>query len=44
VGRIVSFHYVEFESQQVGEIVERIPGEWIAPFVHQRYDHFSWSR
>jgi acetoacetate decarboxylase len=44
VGPIVSFHYVEFESHQVGEIVDRVPGEWIAPFAHQRYDNFSWSR
>lgn len=44
VKRIDSFHYAEYESQQVGEIVDRVPGEWIAPFAHQRYDHFSWSR
>jgi acetoacetate decarboxylase len=44
VRRIVSFHYTEFESHQVGEIVDRVPGEWIAPFAHQRYDSFSWSR
>lgn len=44
VGRIDSFHYVEFESSQVAEIVDRVPGEWIAPFAHQRYDSFSWNR
>lgn len=44
VGAIRSFHYVEHESHQVGEIVDRVPGEWIAPFVHQRYDAFSWRR
>ncbi len=44
VRRLVQLHYVEFESEQVGEIVDRVPGEWIAPFVHQRYDHFSWQR
>ena len=44
VGPIRSFHYVEHESHQVGEIVDRVPGEWIAPFVHQRYDAFSWGR
>lgn len=44
VRRLLNLHYVEFESEQVGEIVDRVPGEWIAPFVHQRYDHFSWNR
>ncbi len=44
VKRQVSFHYLEHESHQVGEIVDRVPGEWIAPFVHQRYDSFSWKR
>ncbi len=44
VGKIRSFHYLEHECHQVGEIVDRVPGEWIAPFVHQRYDHFSWQR
>ena len=44
VRRLVSLQYVEFESHQVGEIVDRVPGEWIAPFAHQRYDHFSWKR
>ncbi len=43
-GEIRSFHYLEHESQQEGEIVDRVPGEWIAPFVHQRYDAFSWRR
>ena len=23
------------------EIVDRVPGEWIAPFVHQRYDSIA---
>jgi acetoacetate decarboxylase len=44
VRRIRSFAFVEHESQQVGEIVDRVPGEWIAPFAHQRYDTFSWRR
>ena len=43
VRKLVSLHYLEHESQQVGEIVDRVPGEWVAPFVHQRYDHFSWE-
>jgi hypothetical protein len=40
----VSFHFLEHESFQRGEIVERVPGVWIAPFVHQRYDSFAWKR
>jgi len=44
VGPIRSFHYLEHECHQVGEIIDRVPGEWIAPFVHQRYDSFSWKR
>jgi acetoacetate decarboxylase len=44
VRAIRSFYFVEHESQQVGEIVDRVPGEWIAPFAHQRYDSFAWRR
>ena len=44
VRRVRSFSFVEHESQQIGEIVDRVPGEWIAPFAHQRYDNFSWKR
>ncbi len=25
-------------TTQRGEIVERVPGEWLAPYLHQRYD------
>jgi len=44
IRRVLSFDFVEYHSDQVGEIVDRVPGEWIAPFVHQRYDGFSWKR
>lgn len=44
VGKIRSFHYLEHECHQVGEIVDRVPGEWIAPFAHQRYDYCTWQR
>jgi acetoacetate decarboxylase len=44
VRRVRSFTFVEHESQQIGEIVDRVPGEWIAPFAHQRYDNFAWKR
>jgi acetoacetate decarboxylase len=44
IRKLLSFHFLEYHSDQVGEIVDRVPGEWIAPFVHQRYDGFSWKR
>lgn len=44
VRRLRSLAFVEHESNQRAEIVDRVPGEWIAPFAHQRYDAFSWKR
>lgn len=44
VRRLLSFTLVDRRCQQRAEIVDRVPGEWIAPFVHQRYDAFSWKR
>jgi acetoacetate decarboxylase len=44
IRELLSFHFLEYHSDQVGEIVDRVPGEWIAPFVHQRYDGFTWKR
>lgn len=41
VKKLLSIHFVEHESDQRGEIVDRVPGEWIAPFVHQRYDSIA---
>jgi acetoacetate decarboxylase len=41
VRRLLSLHYVKHRSDQRGEIVDRVPGEWIAPFVHQRYDSIA---
>ncbi len=41
VHRIVSFQYAEIASSQTGEIVERVPADWVLPFVHQRYDDLS---
>lgn len=31
----------ERTSVQRGEIVTRVPGDWISPYVHQRYDDLS---
>jgi acetoacetate decarboxylase len=44
VRRIRSFVLADRQCHQRAEIVERVPGEWIASYVHQRYDQFSWSR
>lgn len=41
VREIVEMTYAERSSSQRGEIVTRVPGEWLAPFAHQRYDDLS---
>ena len=41
IARIVSFDYAEIASSQVGEVVDRVPAEWLEPFMHQRYDDLS---
>ncbi len=41
MGTVQSFEYAELSSSQAGEIVERVPAEWLAPFMHQRYDDLS---
>jgi acetoacetate decarboxylase len=41
VGRIVSFEYAQVTTTQTGEVVERVPADWLLPYVHQRYDDLS---
>ena len=41
VGRVVSFQYAQVTTTQTGEVVERVPADWLLPFVHQRYDDLS---
>ncbi len=41
VRHLVSLTLSERRSVQTGEIVTRVPGEWIAPYAHQRYDDLS---
>jgi acetoacetate decarboxylase len=41
VRRLVEITYAERASQQRGEIVSRVPSEWLLPYVHQRYDDLS---
>jgi acetoacetate decarboxylase len=41
VRRVVSFEYAELSSSQQGQVVGRVPAEWIEPYVHQRYDDLT---
>jgi acetoacetate decarboxylase len=41
VQRLVSMTIAERRSVQRGEIVGRVPAEWLLPFAHQRYDDLS---
>jgi acetoacetate decarboxylase len=41
VGRIVSMEFAQVSTVQTGEVVERVPADWLLPYVHQRYDDLS---
>ena len=41
VRRMVSITLSERRSVQRGEIVTRVPADWVAPYAHQRYDDLS---
>jgi acetoacetate decarboxylase len=41
VGRMVSLQFAQVTTTQHGEVVERVPADWLLPFVHQRYDDLS---
>ena len=41
MGKIVSMQFAQVTTTQHGEVVERVPGDWLLPFVHQRYDDLS---
>lgn len=41
VRRLVAITLSERRSVQRGEIVTRVPADWVAPYVHQRYDDLS---
>jgi acetoacetate decarboxylase len=41
VGKIREITIAEKRSTQLGEIHSHVPGEWLRPFVHQRYDDLS---
>jgi len=38
VRRIVKMEFAEGASKTRGEVVRTVPGEWLAPFIAQRYD------
>jgi acetoacetate decarboxylase len=41
IRRIVSMQYAQVTTTQEAEVVERVPGDWLLPYVHQRYDDLS---
>ena len=41
VGRILSMQFAQVATTQEGEVVERVPADWLLPYVHQRYDDLS---
>lgn len=41
VRRLVSLTLSERRAVQRGEIVTRVPADWLLPYVHQRYDDLS---
>lgn len=38
VRRIVEFEYAEGTVQRSGRALRPVPGDWLVPFIHQRYD------
>ena len=41
IGRIISMQLAEVTTTQHGEVVERVPSDWLLPYLHQRYDDLS---
>jgi acetoacetate decarboxylase len=41
MGKVLSFDYAELSSSQRGEVVGRVPAQWLEPYMHQRYDDLS---
>jgi acetoacetate decarboxylase len=36
--RLVTFEYEEGTTESNGRVLRSVPGEWLLPFLHQRYD------
>jgi acetoacetate decarboxylase len=41
VNKLVDLQFAQVATTQHGEVVERVPADWLLPFVHQRYDDLS---
>jgi acetoacetate decarboxylase len=41
VGAIRAFEFAQVSTTQTGEVVERVPADWLLPYAHQRYDDLS---
>ncbi len=41
VRRIVRFEYEEGTTESNGKVLRSVPGDWLLPFLHQRYDDSS---
>ena len=41
VRRLVDISWSERATIQTAEIHSKVPGDWVLPFVHQRYDDLS---
>lgn len=41
VRRLVRMEYEEGGTESSGKILRSVPGEWLAPFIHGRYDDMS---
>ena len=41
IGAIRSFEFARVATTQTGEVVERVPADWLLPYVHQRFDDLS---
>ena len=38
VRRLVTFEYEEGTTESNGRVLRSVPGDWLLPFLHQRYD------
>ena len=41
VRRLISMQYEEGSTQSNGTVLRTVPGDWLLPFLHQRYDDTS---
>jgi len=41
VGRVTAMQFAQVTTTQEAEVVERVPCDWLLPYVHQRYDDLS---